>query len=406
MADRKPVIMAVDDDAVALAMVEDHLRRRYESDYEVVCERSCETAQDLLKELRDDRAPVALVLAGLWSRGLRGDELLARVSGIHPHARRALLIDWGAWGDRDTSEAIVAVHGQGRDRLLHPQALADARRALPPGRDRVPARVDAGRAPTLPREIAVVGERVAAPRARAAQPARPQRHGPRVPPHRLGARHGAARRGRARRRARAGRGPHEREVARRSHQRPAGRGLWREHRAGRPGRAVRRDRGGRRAGRAGVLGLRLVRGPQGAHHRARVDRRAGRRELADPQLPRLRARGRRRGPRPARLSAGLGLRLALPADVGGRVAAHGARPARARDRRRRGAVRADRGARHRRRLPPARHPGARGAGGLGRLTTGLPVRRHRRRRAGTRSCSAAATRPARPRCTCRATPSR
>ena len=35
------------------------------------------------------------------------------------------------------------------------------------------------------------------------------------------------------------------------------------------------------------------------------------------------------------------------------------------------AVRAHGGARHRRRLPPARHPGARGAGGLGRLLRGF-----------------------------------
>ena len=156
----------------------------------------------------------------------------------------------------------------------------------------------------------------------------------------------------------------------------------------------------------GVVGLRLVRGPQGAHHRARVDRRAGRRELADPQLPRLRARGRRRRPGPARLPAGLGLRLALPAHVRGRVAPHGARPARARDRGRRGGVRAHRGG-----SPPA-PPTAGSASRRSRSwwarasTTGLRVRRHRRRRAGTRSCSAAATRPARPRCTCRATPSR
>ena len=157
MADRKPVIMAVDDDAVALAMVEDHLRRRYESDYEVVCERSCETAQELLRELRDDRAPVALVLAGLWSRGLRGDELLARVSGIHPHARRALLIDWGAWGDRDTTEAIVECMAKGEIDYYIPKPW----RMPDEHFHRVVTEflVEWSRArSTLPREIAVVGE--------------------------------------------------------------------------------------------------------------------------------------------------------------------------------------------------------------------------------------------------------
>ena len=44
MADRKPVILAVDDDPAALAMVEEHLRRRYSSDYEIVVQTSCSAA--------------------------------------------------------------------------------------------------------------------------------------------------------------------------------------------------------------------------------------------------------------------------------------------------------------------------------------------------------------------------
>ena len=80
-------------------------------------------------------------------------------------------------------------------------------------------------------------------------------------------------------------------------------------------------------GLAGV-GLRLLGGPRRAHHRAGVDRRPGGSELADPQLPRLRARCERRGAGPARLPAGVGLRLPLPADVGGHGAPDRGRPAR------------------------------------------------------------------------------
>ncbi len=113
MADRKPVIMAVDDDAVALAMVEDHLRRRYRARLRGRLRALVRASSGPAEGAAGRGAPVALVLAGLWSRGLRGDELLARVSGIHPHARRALLIDWGAWGDRDTSDAIVECMAKG-----------------------------------------------------------------------------------------------------------------------------------------------------------------------------------------------------------------------------------------------------------------------------------------------------
>ena len=52
-----------------------------------------------------------------------------------------------------------------------------------------------------------------------------------------------------------------------------------------------------------------------ARDRARDDRRPGGLELADPQLPRLRARRERRRARPARLPAGVGLRRRVPAHV-------------------------------------------------------------------------------------------
>ena len=67
---------------------------------------------------------------------------------------------------------------------------------------------------------------------------------------------------------------------------------------------------------------RCTRRPRVSHprRRARVDRRPGRVQLADPQLPRLLARGQRRGARAARLPAGVGVRRALPADARGRPA--------------------------------------------------------------------------------------
>ena len=81
----------------------------------------------------------------------------------------------------------------------------------------------------------------------------------------------------------------------------------RRHRAGATQRLRPGDRR-RRPGRALGGRLRVLGGPADPGDRARDDRRPGRVELADPQLPRLRARGHRGRARPARLPAGLGVR--------------------------------------------------------------------------------------------------
>jgi thioredoxin reductase (NADPH) len=46
------------------------------------------------------------VLADQWLVDLEGSALLDRVRDLHPHAKRALLVDWGAWGDPRTAQAI------------------------------------------------------------------------------------------------------------------------------------------------------------------------------------------------------------------------------------------------------------------------------------------------------------
>ena len=73
-------------------------------------------------------------------------------------------------------------------------------------------------------------------------------------------------------------------------------------------RALRRRRRRRRPGRPGGRGVRRVGGAAHARGRARGDRRAGRHELADPQLPRLPARRQRGRARAARVPAGMVLR--------------------------------------------------------------------------------------------------
>jgi thioredoxin reductase (NADPH) len=103
--DERPLIVAVEPDASALERLT-HELQRYERDYRVVCSASTEDALNQLESLRGEGGRVAIVLAARGSDGVTGEELLERVSRLHPHARRALLIPWGGWADAETAQAI------------------------------------------------------------------------------------------------------------------------------------------------------------------------------------------------------------------------------------------------------------------------------------------------------------
>ena len=100
-----PLILAVDEDAEALERLTGELQR-YARDYKVLCGPSIESALATLEALRDKDAAVAIVLAARGTRELKGEDLLARVHDLHPHAKRALLIPWGGWADEETADAI------------------------------------------------------------------------------------------------------------------------------------------------------------------------------------------------------------------------------------------------------------------------------------------------------------
>src|SRR5207344_1429118 len=91
-----PLILAVDEDAEALERITGELQR-YARDYRVICGPSVEAALHQLESLRERDAAVAIVLAARGTQELKGEELLARVHDLHPHAKRALLIPWGGW---------------------------------------------------------------------------------------------------------------------------------------------------------------------------------------------------------------------------------------------------------------------------------------------------------------------
>ena len=102
----RPSLVVVDGNERELARTAAELRRRYGSDYRIVAERSAVVALARLEAMVASSEAVAVVLADQWLRELTGEEFLARVRDLHPHAKRGLLVPWGAWADPPTAAAI------------------------------------------------------------------------------------------------------------------------------------------------------------------------------------------------------------------------------------------------------------------------------------------------------------
>jgi thioredoxin reductase (NADPH) len=95
-----PVLLVIDDDPRTLGLVTGELRKRYGSDYQVICVDSASDPLGLLAKLRSEQRPVAIVLAAQWLSQTTGTELLARVREFDRTARRGVLAGWGdqaAW---------------------------------------------------------------------------------------------------------------------------------------------------------------------------------------------------------------------------------------------------------------------------------------------------------------------
>lgn len=122
-----PLLLAVDGDGAALDAVECELRDRYTSRYRVLCTSSPDEARQSLVRLADAGEPVALVLAAPWLADTTGGELLGLVRRLHPDAKRALLVPWGAWAHQPTAREVFDAMALGRvdHYLLRPGAPPD-----------------------------------------------------------------------------------------------------------------------------------------------------------------------------------------------------------------------------------------------------------------------------------------
>ena len=123
------MLIAVDPDLDGLRSIERQLVDRYARDYEVLCIATASEARDRLESFATERAHVALVLAARELVETAGVDFLADVRRLHPHAKRALLIAWGEWGNDATGAAIseATAHGHIDHYVVRPLPPRDER---------------------------------------------------------------------------------------------------------------------------------------------------------------------------------------------------------------------------------------------------------------------------------------
>ncbi len=108
-----PAIVIVDPDRESLEAMEQHLRRRYHGQYQVVGTPSPEAAVELCHKLGQRDEPVALLLAAEEASGVRGADILAKARAAQPNAGRVLTTR-----NTDVEAAMLAVNRIGVHRYV------------------------------------------------------------------------------------------------------------------------------------------------------------------------------------------------------------------------------------------------------------------------------------------------
>ena len=112
-ADRKPILLTVDDDPGVSRAVARDLRRQYGREYRVIRTESGPQALETLRELKLRGDLVAVLLADHRMPEMSGLEFLEEAMDLFPHARRALLSAYA-----DTDAAIQAINVVDLDHYL------------------------------------------------------------------------------------------------------------------------------------------------------------------------------------------------------------------------------------------------------------------------------------------------
>src|ERR1700710_1948152 len=112
-SERRPAIVAVDDEPAVLAAVARDLRRGFGEKYRVLRASSGAEALDVLGELRTRGDQVAMLIADQRMPGMPGTEYLVQARKIVPDAKRVLLTAYA-----DTEAAISAINEVALDYYL------------------------------------------------------------------------------------------------------------------------------------------------------------------------------------------------------------------------------------------------------------------------------------------------
>jgi thioredoxin reductase (NADPH) len=111
--ERRPAIVAVDDEPAVLAAVSRDLRRGFGEGYRILRAGSGDEALELLRELRTRGDQVALLIADQRMPGMPGTDYLVQARTLVPDAKRVLLTAYA-----DTEAAISAINEVALDYYL------------------------------------------------------------------------------------------------------------------------------------------------------------------------------------------------------------------------------------------------------------------------------------------------
>ena len=106
---QRPIFTLVSDDEPRLEALRSDLNRRYQADYQVCVASSAAAALTMMAVLADAGAEVALIIADEHLADMPAVDFLASAHGLHPGAKRILLIDRGNWTGPHPAIAAMAV---------------------------------------------------------------------------------------------------------------------------------------------------------------------------------------------------------------------------------------------------------------------------------------------------------
>jgi thioredoxin reductase (NADPH) len=103
----RPLLLAVDADARLLGRIEGELQRAFGADFRVRGELLPEDAVRTLQGAKHRHERVAVVLVDDSLPDAARAEVFETARSLHPNARRALLVPWGAWARPESAQRIL-----------------------------------------------------------------------------------------------------------------------------------------------------------------------------------------------------------------------------------------------------------------------------------------------------------